>query len=230
MIFSHLKPDVHLRPLAVFSDFDGTITHPDTLNFLAETYGGNEFRRAIGRRIASGEVSLRDGILEELAVFRGSFEENLDFLRRNIVIDPEFPGFARWCKQRNIPLTVLSGGMKEVIEQLLRPFELNHVRILANHLIIDDGHWSLEFLDGSDWGHDKGIAIKQAHAEGYCTVFLGDGLSDRGAAENADIIFTKGSLAAFCNEQNIPHLPFQSFKEVQTHLSSFLFTRSNLPV
>jgi HAD superfamily phosphoserine phosphatase-like hydrolase len=222
MMFPHLEPDVLLRPLAIFSDFDGTITHPDTLNILAETYGGKDFRRAIGRRIASGEVSLRDGILEELAVIRGSLEENLDFLRRHVMIDPEFPGFAQWCEQQKIPLTVLSSGMKEVIEQFLRPLELNHVRILANHLVITNGLWSLEFLDGSDWGHDKGVAIRQARAEGYCTVFLGNGLSDRGAAENADIIFTKGSLAAFCDAQNIPHLPFQSFAEVKSYLASFL--------
>lgn len=230
MIFSHLEPDVLLRPLAVFSDFDGTITHPDTLNFLVETYGGKESRRMIGRKIRSGEVSLRDGIQEELSVIRGTFEENLDFLRKHVVIDSEFPNFARWCEQQRIPLTVLSSGMKEVIEQLLQPLELKQLRILANHLVVANGRWSLEFLDKTDWGHDKGAAIQRARSEGYCTVFLGNGLSDRGAAENADIIFTKGSLAAFCDEQNIFHLPFQSFKEVQSHLASFLHTRGTPPV
>ena len=50
------------RRVAVFSDFDGTIAHPDTINLLAETFGGVEFRRDIGGKIASGEISLRDGI------------------------------------------------------------------------------------------------------------------------------------------------------------------------
>ena len=38
------------QPFAVFSDFDGTIAHPDTLNFLTERFAGNEFRRQIGKR------------------------------------------------------------------------------------------------------------------------------------------------------------------------------------
>ena len=56
------------RPLAIFSDFDGTIAHPDTLNLLAESFAGVEFRRRIGRCIASGEVSLREGLARALPV------------------------------------------------------------------------------------------------------------------------------------------------------------------
>jgi 2-hydroxy-3-keto-5-methylthiopentenyl-1-phosphate phosphatase len=223
MDFPHLSAEARKRPLAVFSDFDGTITHPDTLNFLAETYGGKEFRRGIGRKIASGEISLRNGIQDELAVIRGSLEENLTYLRQHVVIDPEFPAFAHWCEARKIELTILSGGMKEVIEELLAPLELHSLKIEANHLVISStGRWSLEFLDETDWGHDKGAALRKARQQGLCTVFLGDGLSDRGAAENADIIFTKGSLASFCDAQEIPHLPFNSFADVQAHLTSFL--------
>jgi HAD superfamily phosphoserine phosphatase-like hydrolase len=223
MDFPHLSAEVRQRPLAVFSDFDGTITHPDPLNFLTEAYGGKEFRRDIGRKIASGEISLRAGIQDELAVIRGSLEENLLFLRQHVVIDPEFPAFAHWCESRNIGLTILSGGMKEVIEKLLAPLDLHLIKIEANHLVISStGRWSLEFLDDTDWGHDKGVALREARQQGFCTVFLGDGLSDRGAAETADIIFTKGSLASFCDAQDIPHLPFNSFADVQAHLTSFL--------
>jgi 2,3-diketo-5-methylthio-1-phosphopentane phosphatase len=212
----------HPNPLAVFSDFDGTISHPDTLNFLAESFGGKEFRREMGKKIARGEVSLRDGILEELAVIRGSFEEIMAYLKPRVEIDPGFAPFARWCEEKNIPLTVLSGGMKEVIEQLLEPLGLKNLKLLANRLVIREGRWSLEFLDDTHWGHDKGVSIHKAHAAGYRTVFLGDGLSDRGAAENADLVFTKGSLAKFCDSLGIPHQPFTSFTEVQAYLANLI--------
>jgi 2,3-diketo-5-methylthio-1-phosphopentane phosphatase len=218
---SHSKSS-HSGRLAIFSDFDGTISHPDTLNFLAETFSSVEFRRGIGRQIASGEISLREGIQQEVNAIQGTLEEVLSLLREHVQIDSAFPTFATWCCQERIPLTILSAGIKDVIENLLAPFDLHQVRILANPLRISQGRWSLQFLDDTPWGHDKSRAVLQAKNEGYRTVFLGDGLSDRGAAETADVVFAKSGLARYCAEQQIPHKPFTSFSEVQDELIRFL--------
>lgn len=207
------------RPLAVFSDFDGTIAHPDTLNFLVERFAGAEFRHEIGRQIVSGQVSLRDAIQEEVGVIQGSLDEVVEFLHRHVEVDPSFPVFAGWCFQQRIPLTVLSGGMRQVIESLLRPLNLPSVRILANEVKIQNNRWRLEFLDSTDWGHDKGAALREAKKAGLSTVFLGDGLSDRGAAVEADVVFAKAGLASFCRERGIPFREFGSFSEVQGMLS-----------
>ena len=83
------------RPLAVFSDFDGTIAHPDTLNFLAERFAGAEFRHEIGRQIVSGQVSLRDAIQQEVGVIQGTLEEVLAFLNRHVEVDPTFSCLCR---------------------------------------------------------------------------------------------------------------------------------------
>lgn len=207
------------RPLAVFSDFDGTIAHPDTLNFLAERFAGAEFRHEIGRQIVSGEMSLRDAIQQEVGVIQGTLDEVLAFLNRHVEVDPTFPVFAGWCFQQRIPLTVLSGGMRQVIESLLAPWDLPSVRVLANEVKIENNRWSLEFLDSTDWGHDKGAALREAKRAGQLTVFLGDGLSDRGAAVEADIVFAKAGLARFCQVEGIPFREFSSFSEVQVALS-----------
>ena len=221
MSFSQPKR-VPAKPLAVFSDFDGTIAHPDTLNFLAERFGGAEFRRELGRKIASGELTLRDGIQQEVASIQGTLDDVVQFLREHVEIDPAFPVFSQWCHNGKIPVTVLSAGMKEVIERLLRPFNLDQVRIVANSLHIENGKWSLQFVDETPWGHDKGSALRQAKADGFRTVFLGDGLSDRRGALEADLVFAKAGLARFCAEQNLPFQPFSNFSEVQEVLSQIL--------
>jgi 2,3-diketo-5-methylthio-1-phosphopentane phosphatase len=208
------------RPLAIFSDFDGTIAHPDTLNLLAESFAGVEFRRRIGRCIASGEVSLREGIQLEVQAIRGSLDEVLAFLRGHVQIDRTFPGFARWCQEQQIPLTILSGGMKQVIESLLEPHGLGHVRILANRVHVEQGQWHLEFLDNTSWGHDKGAALRQARQGGYRTAFIGDGLSDRSAAGEADWVFAKSGLARYCDEQKIGYHAFDDFSDVQRVLEN----------
>jgi 2-hydroxy-3-keto-5-methylthiopentenyl-1-phosphate phosphatase len=219
MPFSKKSNSAAAKPLAVFSDFDGTIAHPDTLNFLAERFAGAEFRHEIGRQIVSGKLSLRDAIQREVGVIQGSLQEVLAFLNLHVEVDPTFPDFAGWCFQQGIPLTVLSGGMRQVIESLLRPLDLPCVRVLANEVKIENNRWHLEFVDGTDWGHDKGAALREAKKAGQLTVFLGDGLSDRGAAVEADIVFAKTGLARFCAVEGIPFREFGSFSEVHDALS-----------
>lgn len=222
------SPGPEILPLSVFSDFDGTIAHPDSINFLAEWFGGLEFRREIGKKILSGEISLRDGILEEVAAVKGTFSEVLALLRRHIEVDKEFPGFADWCYRHRIPLSVLSGGIQEVVENLLAPFNLQGLRIVANSLQIIGGRWSLQFLDETEWGHDKSRDVLLAKRQGYRTVFLGDGLSDRGAARSADIVFARSGLARFCQDEGIPYKEFSNFLEVQNDLMPLLERRDDI--
>ena len=210
------------RRVAVFSDFDGTIAHPDTINLLAETFGGVEFRRDIGGKIASGEISLRDGIAAEVATIRGSLDQVLDFLRQRVEIDESFPPFAQWCRRREIPLTVLSAGIKDVIERLLAPYGLDHVKLLANPLEIIDHRWTLRFLDNTPWGHDKGAALVRARSAGYATAFLGDGLSDLRAANQADLVFARSRLANLCRQKQLPFFPLEDFSTVGATITRHL--------
>ena len=223
-IFQNLMSDSRSKPrrVAVFSDFDGTIAHPDTINLLAETFGGVEFRRDIGGKIASGEISLRDGIAAEVATIRGSLDQILNFLRQRVEIDESFPPFAQWCRRQEIPLTVLSAGIKDVIERLLAPYGLDHVQLLANPLEIVDHRWTLRFLDDTPWGHDKAAALVRARSTGYATAFLGDGLSDLRAANQADLVFARSRLANLCRQKQLPFFPLDDFSTVGATITRHL--------
>lgn len=217
----------HPFHVAVFSDFDGTIAHPDTINLLAENFGGVEFRRKMGDKIASGEISLREGIAAEVDTIRGSLAQVLNFLRQEVKIDESFPTFAHWCRHREIPLTILSAGIKDIIELLLEPFGLDHVKLLANPLEIVDQRWTLRFLDDTPWGHDKATALVQARSAGYATVFLGDGLSDLRAANHADLIFARGKLANLCQQKQLPFFPLHDFSTVAATITRCLMKDNN---
>ena len=213
-----MNPLLRKEAIAVFSDFDGTIAHPNTLNHLTDVFAGVDFRREIGKKIFSGELSLREGIRLEVASIRGSLDEILKILKRDVAIDRTFLPFASWCQERGTPLTVLSGGMQQIIENLLSPYRLDFVRILANRLEIENGHWVLHFRDESPWGHDKAAALRKAKTAGFATVFVGDGLSDRGAATEANLVFAKAGLARFCAAEGIPFEEFKDFSQIQNSL------------
>ena len=72
-----MQNPVSRNVVAVFSDFDGTIAHPNTLNHLTEIFAGVAFRREIGRKLVQGELSLREGIRQEVGTIRGSLDDVL---------------------------------------------------------------------------------------------------------------------------------------------------------
>ena len=77
------------------------------------------------------------------------------------------------------------------------------------------GIGNIHFRDDTPWGHDKGAALQMARQAGYATVFAGDGLSDRRAAVEADLVFAKAGLARFCAAESIPFEEFKDFSQVQ---------------
>ena len=62
------------------------------------------------------------------------------------------------------------------------------------------------------------MAIKAARKRGEHTIFIGDGLSDRGAAEAADEVFAKHSLVEHCRKTGIEFHEYQNFDDVLKQL------------
>ncbi len=50
------------------------------------------------------------------------------------------------------------------------------------------------------------------------SIFIGDGLSDRFAAQTADIVFTKKKLSEFCLANGIPQTTYCSLKQIAESL------------
>ena len=200
----------------IFSDFDGTITETDTLVFLATRLGGGaRMVEAIGRLIGEGNLSLRDGIAAEMRSIRRPFAEAEKMLREEVRIDAGFAPLARWLKEINIPLTILSAGFHQIIDLFISRDEFPHLEILANRIRPNEEiGWQCEFRDDTDWGHDKAGPLKEARGRGEYVVFIGDGLSDRAAAEAADEVFAKGALAEYCRERGINCRKYQTFNEI----------------
>ncbi len=211
-----------MTKLHIFSDFDGTITEKDTLIFLTTNLGGGpEMIAAIGRLIREDKISLREGIAAEMRSIRRPFAEAVKLLREQVRIDAGFVPLARWCEEQGIPLTVLSAGFHQFIDLFLPRGKFPQLEILANNIRPNEEiGWQCEFRDQTPWGHDKSLALQEARKRGEYVIFIGDGLSDRGAAEEADEVFAKHSLADYCRERGINCHEYQTFEEILIQLQN----------
>ena len=183
----------------VFCDFDGTVAVNDVGNLFFRTFTDGSWREWVERWIR-GEISSRTCLEAECALVRAT-EEELDRFARAQEIDPHFPAFVQRCRENDIPVTILSD----------LPF-------FSNHLVLDHGKLIPEFPYYDEGcgkcGNCKIFHMEQAKQPGEHVVYIGDGYSDRWAAERADSVFAKKDLLKCCREHGIACYEYSDFGDV----------------
>ncbi|MFZ0427616.1 MAG: MtnX-like HAD-IB family phosphatase [Acidobacteriota bacterium] len=205
------------RMLRVFCDFDGTITDRDSIVFLTESFGGGaDFREDVLLRIVSGEITVFEAIEHELATVRVQWEEALGVLLAEIRIDPFFESFVEWCRDQGVPLSILSSGMRPVVEAFVGRFD---VPIFAHSVEFGPEGWRYR----REAENDK-PALLAAVPEGDEVVYIGDGTSDVAAIPLVDHLFAKEGrfLAEHCRANHIAFTPFRDFAEIRAAVAQLL--------
>jgi 2-hydroxy-3-keto-5-methylthiopentenyl-1-phosphate phosphatase len=155
-------------------------------------------------------------LASQAALVRGEFRDVAALLRREIRVDPSFPVFARACRDRGVPLQVVSSGVASIVRDRLRDFELDDLPIVANEVDPRPEGWVLHFRDPVSNGTDKAAIVRAACSDGRRTVFIGDGRSDYDAAREADVRFAKRGLplAAYLAARALPFEAYATFADV----------------
>lgn len=214
------------RPIAVFSDFDGTIFFQDTGHVLFDKFGcGPEQRERLDKSIGK-TMSFRAASEELWGSLNVTLPEAIAELKKKLTIDPDFYTFFEYLQAHDIPFTVISAGMKPLLRAALDEFlgkeKSAKIKIVSNDgEISEDGTvWKPIWRHDSELGHDKARSVQEFRdsVEGVQpkVVFLGDGVSDLAAASQADILFARRGLALeeYCIENMIPYIPYNRFKEI----------------
>ncbi|KAF8251074.1 HAD-like protein [Wilcoxina mikolae CBS 423.85] len=224
------------RDIIIFSDFDGTIFMQDTGHILFDSYGcGADRREELDEQIKLGLRSFRDVSEEMWCSLNIPFENGFEVMKGALKIDPDFLEFHDFCIKNNIPFNVISAGLKPILRRVLDEFlgkkQSKHIDIIANDATIsEDGKlWKPIWRHDTPLGHDKAASIQEyrtiASSESEdgsvpLIVFVGDGVSDLAAAREADVLFARRGLRLeeYCRESKIPHISFDTFKDIQTEI------------
>ena len=204
--------------IKIFTDFDGTITEIDSLNMVLDEFAVSDWR-PIEDKVTSHEISEKEALQAEFDLVNTSLNDAIEFLNKNAIIDPTFKKFAEWCKSNSIELIVLSGGFREFIHPIFNKFGINNLEIHSNSLNVNNNSWKVvqSELPKINYlcNHCKTNHLVEARRQGFKTVYIGDGNTDRCPAENADIIFAKNSLADYLRNKNKKFYEYQNFNEIQ---------------
>lgn len=211
------------RKTVIFSDFDGTIARRDV--------GCNLFRHFSGGRTdeivplwKSGKLTTRECLVQEAAMCRAEPPEIDSFLDQ-FELNAGFEEFARYCRERDVDLTIMSDGLDFYIQRILKRHQLDYLPVIANHGRMTEGTIKIEFPHKNTTcqrcGSCKGERIREYRARQereILAVFIGDGLSDICAAEEADIVLAKKDLEDYCRMNNIDFVPYDDFHDVARYL------------
>ncbi len=218
-----------LRPIHIFSDFDGTISQRDLGDKLFVDFGDFD---GCYPRLVSGEWTVTEYWRAVCASL--SPDVTLGSIRTWALehpADPYFPAFVAFCRECAIPLTVVSDGFDAYIKPVLEREGAGDIPVFCNHLSIRDTQhkstatpvfWGANESCQCMCGSCKRNALLQSAAPEALIVYIGDGYSGFCAAEHADIIFAKQALAAYCNRNRIPHYPYSTFGDILTIMRGIL--------
>lgn len=219
------------RPIAIFSDFDGTIFLQDTGHILFDNHGcGKAKREELDGMIGSGERSFRSASEEMWGSLHVTLDDGFDTLKKHLVLDPGFRAFFNYVLQYNIPFNVISAGLKPLLRYVLNEFlgeDLSaKIGIVSNEAEIsaDGNTWKPIWRHDSELGHDKARSIQDfkdsVEGEQPLLVFIGDGVSDLAAASHADILFARKGLMLeqYCIKHKIPYISYDTFTDIQDEL------------
>lgn len=212
--------------MKIFVDFDGTITKHDVGEAIFREFGNVEKTDEIVANLLSDKITARECWEQLLDTIPAIQEEILNKFIDRMEIDPTFNNFHRFCTENNIEMFVLSDGFDYYIKRIFRNANLNHAKIFANTLAVNENNQLVASFPYFDIDCQTSANCKRNHilnksGDDDFTVLIGDGNSDKYSAEFCDFIFAKNDLLKYCEKERITYFPFNNFDDIVKRLESF---------
>ncbi len=213
------KPSV-----AVLCDFDGTASAIDVGHHLLKALSGDQWE-AIDADYCNGVIgsmAAYQKIAEAITATPEAFYEALQSLIR---LDPGFPDFFEFCKDRGYALKIVSDGLDYYIGKILERYRLSDIPFYANRLLFaEDGTIAIDFPMSNPscrrCGTCKRSILEACRVQFDRIVYIGDGHSDICPSRFADLVFAKQILYRHSCEKGLPCIHFSDFSEIHKYMEN----------
>lgn len=223
------------HPFRVLLDFDGTLVGPNVAILLVEQFcpDGPRLAHEVDIALHEGRMTLREAWARQVGLLPADREtEMIDFVRREVPLRRGARRLATLVTEAQVPTTIVSGGLDFFIRPVLER-EGFDFPVLADSIDVSpSGRWQAIHPHGHSTCRLCGICKAKLVApvpEAPPTVFVGDGSTDRYAAEVATVVFARSRLRAFCEREGIPHFGFEDLDVVAEQFERWLSGREPFP-
>lgn len=223
--------DTSYKTPILFLDFDGTVSERDAVDAILEEFADPRWL-AVEEEWKAGRIGSRECLRAQMALVRATPEE-INALLDSIKVDRGFATLLETCDALRVPVYIVSDGLDYCIRRVLAvagprvAHAMKGIRVFSNRLLFERGYWRVErpfFAENCLHGCAtcKPAVMRWLNRAGAPSIFVGDGFSDRYAAECADIVFAKSKLANYCRERGVAHVAYDNLGTVAAYLKSLL--------
>ncbi len=199
-------------------DFDSTIAVDDVSFQILDAFADGDWRR-VWREYREGRISVGVFNSQVFAMVKADEPTLLRFILKEnrAKIRPGFEELLAYCAQRGLKFVIVSNGLSFYIEAILKDMGVKDVEVFAAQTEFGPEGLKVRYI-GPDGGelqdNFKKAYVEFFRGQGYRVIYIGDGLSDRIPASQADYIFARDDLLAYCRERNLNHTPFDDLSDV----------------
>ena len=211
-----------MRGRTIAVDFDGTVTEMDLLDTIARDFGDPVVYQEVDDGLDEGTMPLREVITREFEPVKAPLEEVVQWELDNVRVRDGFGDFVDHAREHGWRVVIVSSGFHELIEPILER-EGVEVELHANRVDPSTDGWRVEWRYDSSCescGESCKRSIVQELAGDDELVYIGDGYSDRCAAEASDKVFATRGLAEYLDKRGIPYERFNDFHDVVRGLAA----------
>ncbi len=198
-------------------DFDGTLSKGDTVDAMLERFADVRWQD-LEKDWLDGKISAIECMQQQLDLVHAD-RVTLENFFRGIQLDSTFIPFYEHISQFSKG-AIVSDGLDHAIEVATYNAKIPQISIFANKLNFKTNGVSISYpLQNMNCKAGNGVCKCQVAENlavdvGGPIILVGDGKSDYCIAKHADMVFAKGKLVTFCEKENIPYIPFETFAEI----------------
>jgi len=201
----------------VFIDFDGTIVHEDSLDLLFEKFAHPSWK-VKDKEWEVGKI----GSLENLSFAFSTFEvtnEKLDSIISMLTVTEGFFEFLKFIRALHYEVVIISEGVDYIIRKVIKDknIKIYSNKFVNNRIVFKKNFENCKFLDQCQKCSLCKVSIINSY-QNYFKIYIGDGLSDRYAVKECDLIFAKKSLLENCKKA----IAFNHFTDIENFLKDKL--------
>jgi 2,3-diketo-5-methylthio-1-phosphopentane phosphatase len=208
-------------------DFDGTVTETDIGDAIVKRFALPGWD-VLEERFRRGEVTIRQLWSQEISHLPGERKDDMvRFALDTARVRPGLKELVALAHSRGAPVEVASNGIEFYVKAVLAAnglADLNYVCLDAD--LVPGRPSRMAAPDGLTLCARNELCkcarIWRLQRQGRKVLFVGDGASDACAADQAEVLVARSSLAKLADSRGIPYVPFTDFFDVIRALEPML--------